>query len=108
MCTTEELTKIEHPTECPTPIGTPTDCLDDCWSPGVDDVDCPTGTVVIRELRSKFKFPAKIEMGFFSNISHQGQGFIHCKKSGTMPKPKFKMEKLCHGIYSIFGQYYSY
>ena len=48
MCTTEELTKIEHPTECPTPIGTPTDCLDDCWSPGVDDVDCPTGTVVIR------------------------------------------------------------
>ena len=28
-------------------------------------------TVVIRELRSKFKFPAKIEMGFFSNASHQ-------------------------------------
>ena len=48
VCTTEELTKIEHPTECPTPIGTPTDCLNDCWSPGVDDVDCPTGTVVIR------------------------------------------------------------
>ena len=24
MCTTEELTKIEHPTECPTPTGTPT------------------------------------------------------------------------------------
>ena len=48
VCTTEELTKIEHPTECPTPIGTPTDCLTDCWSPGVDDVDCPTGTVVKR------------------------------------------------------------
>ena len=47
VCTTEELTKIEHPTECPTPIGTPTDCITDCWSPGVDDVDCPTGTVVM-------------------------------------------------------------
>jgi hypothetical protein len=36
------------------------------------------------------------------------QGFIYCKKSETMPKPKFKMEKLCHGIYSKFGQYYRY
>ena len=46
VCTTEKLTKI--PTECPTPIESPTDCLTDCWSPGVDDVDCPTGTVEIK------------------------------------------------------------
>ena len=36
------------------------------------------------------------------------KGFIYFKKSETMPKPKFKMEKLCHGIYSKFGQYYRY
>ena len=36
--------------------------------------------------------------------SHKRQGFIYCKKSETMPKPKFKMEKLCHDIYSKFGQ----
>ena len=32
------------------------------------------------------------------------QGFIYCKKSETMPEPKFKREKLCH--YSKFDQYY--
>jgi hypothetical protein len=29
------------------------------------------GTVVIRQIRPEFKFPAKIEMAFFSNIRHQ-------------------------------------
>ena len=33
------------------------------------------------------------------------QGFIYRIKSETMPKPKFKMEKLCHGSYSKFDQY---
>ena len=36
------------------------------------------------------------------------QGFIYCKKSETMPKSKFKVEKLCHDIYFKFGQYYRY
>ena len=36
------------------------------------------------------------------------QGFIYRIKSETMPKPKFKMEKLCHGIYSRFGPHYGY
>ena len=36
------------------------------------------------------------------------QGFIDCKKSETMPKSKFKVEKLCHDIYFKFGQYYRY
>jgi hypothetical protein len=32
------------------------------------------------------------------------QGFIYCKKSETMPKPKFKVEKLCHGQDKIYRQ----
>ena len=29
------------------------------------------GTVVIRLLRPEFKFPTKIDLAFFSNVSHQ-------------------------------------
>ena len=36
------------------------------------------------------------------------QVFIYCKKSETMPKSKFKVKKICHDIYSKFGQYYRY
>jgi len=33
---------MEYAAECPKPEGTPNDCEPECWSPGVDDVDCPT------------------------------------------------------------------
>ena len=39
---------IEHPTECPKPDENANDCVNDCWSPGVDDVDCPTGKKVFK------------------------------------------------------------
>ena len=43
-CRTWNTTEVEtvYPTECPAPEETSTDCTSDCWSPGVDDVDCPT------------------------------------------------------------------
>ena len=31
------------PSTCPVPEENPTDCVNDCWSPGAHDVDCPTG-----------------------------------------------------------------
>ena len=41
--TTETPTTTTTPSECPVPEEMPTDCVNDCWSPGVHDVDCPTG-----------------------------------------------------------------
>ena len=35
--------KLEYPDECPSIVETSTDCVPECWSPGVVDVDCPTG-----------------------------------------------------------------
>ena len=34
-----------------------------------------------------------------TSLALKSAGFIYCKKSETMPKPKFKVEKLCHVIY---------
>ena len=51
-CRTWNTTEVEtvYPTECPAPEETSTDCTSDCWSPGVDDVDCPTTGKISLEL----------------------------------------------------------
>ena len=55
-CRTWNTTEVEtdYPTECPVPEETSTDCVSDpnpeCWSPGVDDVDCPTGKISLELL----------------------------------------------------------
>ena len=48
-CTDTDL-EIKYPTECPVPEEMPTDCVSNCWSPGVHDVDCPTGKLCLELL----------------------------------------------------------
>ena len=51
-CRSWNTTKVEtvYPTECPVLEETSTDCNSDCWSPGTDDVDCPTTGKISLEL----------------------------------------------------------
>ena len=35
-----------------------------------------------------------------------GRDLYIAKQSETMPKPKFNVEKLCHGVFSKFGHPY--
>ena len=48
-CTETDL-EIKYPTECPLPEEMPTDCVSNCWSPGVHDIDCPTGKLYLELL----------------------------------------------------------
>ena len=48
-CTETDL-EIKYPTECPLAEEMPTDCVSNCWSPGVHDIDCPTGKLYLELL----------------------------------------------------------
>ena len=48
-CTESDL-EIKYPTECPLPEEMPTECVSNCWSPGVHDIDCPTGKLCLELL----------------------------------------------------------